>query len=426
MKTPPLRTEYILSILLFLFFCSITSFGQGYTSYFTGNAEDVISQPLGGVCLMGGATENDQAMIWFLERAAGGDVLVLRASGSDGYNAYLYSDLGVNVNSVETIVFTQASASENPYVLERIEKAEAIWFAGGNQWNYVSYWRNTSVAQKINQGISERNMVIGGTSAGMAIQGSHYFTAQNGTLTSMQALQNPYGNLVTVESSTFIQNEFLQNTITDTHFDNPSRKGRLTTFLARMRSDDNIIPRGIACDEYTAVCIDAEGVARVYGSAAENDYAYFVTSNCAHNHGVPELCQASAPLTWDLGGEALVVLRIKGNEQGSGGLDLNTWDNPIGADWFYWSVSDGQFSEIIASPFECTVMTEESQDDNILAFPNPVKDVLYLNAREAITVKNVLGSCLFKGSSDQIDFSSFASGIYFVQIGNETIRILKP
>ena len=37
---------------------------------------------------MGGASENDAAMAWFLERAGGGDVLVLRASGSDGYNDY--------------------------------------------------------------------------------------------------------------------------------------------------------------------------------------------------------------------------------------------------------------------------------------------------------------------------------------------------
>ena len=43
--------------------------------------------------MMGGATEDDNAMKWFLERANGGDVLILRASGSDGYNQYLYSQL---------------------------------------------------------------------------------------------------------------------------------------------------------------------------------------------------------------------------------------------------------------------------------------------------------------------------------------------
>ena len=45
------------------------------------------------------------------------------------------------MNSVETIVFHNASAANESYIHERIEKAEAIWIAGGNQWNYVSFWR---------------------------------------------------------------------------------------------------------------------------------------------------------------------------------------------------------------------------------------------------------------------------------------------
>ena len=60
--------------------------------------------------MLGGATEFDPAMEWFLDRASGGDILVLRASGSDDYNDYMYSDLD-GVNSVETIVFNDASAS---------------------------------------------------------------------------------------------------------------------------------------------------------------------------------------------------------------------------------------------------------------------------------------------------------------------------
>ena len=65
---------------------------------------------------MGGATEQDDAMIWFLQRAGGGDVLVLRTSGSDGYNDYFYSTLGVSLNYVETIVCKSAAASKEIYV----------------------------------------------------------------------------------------------------------------------------------------------------------------------------------------------------------------------------------------------------------------------------------------------------------------------
>ncbi|MEM7515208.1 MAG: Type 1 glutamine amidotransferase-like domain-containing protein, partial [Bacteroidota bacterium] len=161
-------------------FTSVELHGQAFRSWFTGSRTDLQATPLGGVCLMGGASENDEAMKWFLERSGGGDILVLRASGSDGYNDYLFSELGVSVNSVETILFNQAEGVESEYVHERIQQAEAIWFAGGDQYDYITFWRGTAIDSLINQGISERNIVIGGTSAGMAILGSNYFTAENG------------------------------------------------------------------------------------------------------------------------------------------------------------------------------------------------------------------------------------------------------
>src|SRR5690606_29614016 len=113
---------------------SFFSFSQDYTSYFTGSATNADVTALGGICLMGGASESDEAMTWFLNQANGGDVLVLRASGSDGYNDYLYTDLGVTVNSVETIVFHNAAASNETYIQDKIKNAEAIWIAGGDQW----------------------------------------------------------------------------------------------------------------------------------------------------------------------------------------------------------------------------------------------------------------------------------------------------
>ena len=127
---------------LFLFFLFTNLIcAQNYTSYFTGSSTDVVTNPIGGICLMGGASENDEAMKWFLNRTDGGDILVIRASGSDGYNDYFFSELGVNVNSVETIVFHNALASTENYIHQRINQAEAIWIAGGDQWNYVNYWR---------------------------------------------------------------------------------------------------------------------------------------------------------------------------------------------------------------------------------------------------------------------------------------------
>ena len=69
-----------------------------------------------------------------------------------------------------------------------------------------------------------------------------YFSAQNGTVTSSTALSNPFDNNVTVDSLPFISNQFLSDVITDTHYDNPDRKGRHLVF-ARIKTDYGIRKR---------------------------------------------------------------------------------------------------------------------------------------------------------------------------------------
>ena len=117
--------------------------------------------------------------------------MVLRASGSDGYNNYMYSDLGVDIHRVTTVVCQAPSASYNDEVLALVEGAEAIWFAGGDQVDYHNLWQGTPLNDAINEALTERNIVIGGTSAGMAILGGLRFTAANGTVYSEEALSKP-------------------------------------------------------------------------------------------------------------------------------------------------------------------------------------------------------------------------------------------
>lgn len=329
---------------------------QSFTSYFTGNTNNVTTQSAGGICMMGGATENDNAMRWFLQQANGGDVLVLRASGSDGYNNYLYAELDVDVNSVETIVFHSAEASNDFYVQMRINQAEAIWFAGGDQWNYVQYWKDSPVETAINQAIIERNVVIGGTSAGMAILGSHYFSAQNGSISSAAALMNPYHNSLSIGADDFLHINVLQNTITDTHYDNPDRRGRHVCFMARMFTDYGIDALGIACDEYTAVCLQ-DGIARVFGSyPSYDDNAYFIQSNCELNNRSPELCISGQALTWNRDGKALRVYRVKGTSNGDNFFEWsNQYTETGGGEWLYWYVNNGIFYETQGEGYNCNL-----------------------------------------------------------------------
>jgi cyanophycinase-like exopeptidase len=390
--------------IAFVFFLT----GQTYTSYFTGNPTDLVVSPLGGVCLMGGAGEDDNAMKWFLQRANGGDILVLRTSGSNGYNSYLYSSLGINVNSVETIVFNSPAAAYDPYVKQRIDKAEAIWFAGGNQWNYISYWRNTPVDSAINKAIAQRNIVIGGISAGMAIQGKFYFTAQYGTIQSSTALSNPYHSSVTVDSAAFIKNPVLKNIITDTHFDNPDRKGRLLVFLARIWNDYATAADAIACDEYAAVCIEPNGIARVFGQhPTYDDNAYFIRVNCEIPNPAPEQCSSGNPLTWNQNGKAVKVCQIKGNTAGSNMFNLNTWQLSGSGTWLEWSAVNGNFNEQPGTSLNCSVTTipHVFSSSDLKIYPVPALNSLMVEWNEDFSdVENNFFICDMSGNKIQSDF----------------------
>lgn len=423
-----LKAVLTCALLSTVFFVS----GQSYTSYFTGNSADFVALPHGGICLMGGASENDNAMRWFLEKANGGDVLVLRASGSDGYNDYLYQELGVIVNSVETIVFHNASASNDTDIHEKINKAEAIWIAGGDQWKYVSYWRNSPIADLINRSIKERNIVIGGTSAGMAILGEFYFSAQNGTVTSSAALANPYASAVTPDTTGFLKHEYLKYTITDTHYDNPNRKGRHVVFMARLAKDFGLNQvRGIACDEYTAVCIDLNGRAKVFGNYPQyDDFAWFLQINCESADPGPEICQANTPLHWLNNSQALKVYKVAGTSGGSKFFELDTWKTGQGGTWENWFVNNGQFyftNGLALSCIPLDVSMIENRNIPLLIIPNPVNnDIITVISNEypieRIMVFDLQGKMVLIKKADskknliELHLSQLAVGNYIFQI----------
>jgi cyanophycinase-like exopeptidase len=344
--------SYVMKFLTFLPFLFVSFISaQPYTSYFTGSTADVNTVTQKGICIMGGATEDDNAMRWFLNRINGGDVVVIRATGSNGYNSYLYNMSGVvQPNSVETIVIPSAAAANDPYVSTQLTNAEGIWIAGGDQYDYVEFWRNSPVETAINHVINVKNGPVGGTSAGMAVQGNAYFSAQNGTVTSNQALNNPYNNQVQIGYNDFIANDYMENVITDTHYDNPDRKGRHTAFLARLITDQGFPFTGIACEEYTAVCIDENGLAKVYGEYPnEQDYAYFIQVNCTEPNE-PETCTAGQPLNWNRNNAALKVYKVPGTATGANTFSLQDWMTGSGGVWQHWFVNNGTFQAVSGTP----------------------------------------------------------------------------
>jgi cyanophycinase-like exopeptidase len=418
---------------------SSISYGQSYTSYYTGNSSDIVTAPSGGSCLMGGASENDSAMNWFLENANGGDILVLRASGSDGYNNYLYSGLNASINSVETIVFNNNSAANETYIHQKIQQAEGIWFAGGDQWDYISYWRNTPIDSLINEAITNRNIVIGGTSAGMAILGGYYFSAENGTVTSTTALSNPFDFDVTVDSAPFISSNYLSDVITDTHYDNPDRKGRQVVFLSRILVDFGIRAKGIACDEYTAVCIDSNGMAKVFGSyPTYDDNAYFIQTNCEVTNITPEDCSPNNPLDWNLGNASIKVYAVKGTETGVNTFDLNDWETGVGGIWEDWYVDNGVLNELSGFEPNCqSVSIPKIANDAIMnIYPNPANDFINIQFNQSfqsigvIKIRNLLGTLVGEKKGElvhkvELDISDLTSGVYTIEVITEDNLIIK-
>ncbi len=325
---------------------------EPYISFFTGDTADVSITPTFGITMMGGRSEHDNAMRWFLQRANGGDILVLRASGSDGYNNYLFSELGVNVNSVETLVINNIDAAHHAYVLQQIANAEAIWIAGGDQSQYYTIWGNSPMKKALNEHINIKRGVIGGTSAGMAILGEWAYTATNGSVISSEALGDPFDTRITL-SNDFLKVPFLENLVTDTHYHERNREGRHSAFMARIANQTQSRVYGIACDEYAAVCIGEDGQARVYGNAPNAPEAvYFIQSNC-HNNTLPEVIETGEALTWNQNNQALYVYKVTGNTSGNSYFNLNTWSEGTGGEWLNWYVEQGSWNSLQGQTPSC-------------------------------------------------------------------------
>ena len=415
-------------LLLLCLLCTSTVFAQTYQSFYTGDTSDVATPTQGGVVLMGGATEDDNAMRWFLQRSGGGDIVVIRTSGADGYNDYFFSDLGVTVNSVETILTPTYISAQDPYVAQHIRNAEALWIAGGDQAKYVQYWKNGPVEDAIRYLIHTKKAVIGGTSAGMAILGEAYFSALNGSVTSAQALADPYNSRMTLGYADFLDHPDLQHVITDTHYDDPDRRGRHAAFLARLTKDYGFRALGIACEEYTAVCIDTMGWAHVYGGYPQDqDFAYFLQADCTQDYA-PETCLAGQPLHWVRGQQAVRVFKAEGRSNGLVSFNIRDWQSTAGGGtWQRWWVDNGTFQTGTSSAPECT--TASFEPDNAPSFvriaPNPARSFLQLELDESllpahIQMFDLQGKTCFSQEIQSmqmtVDVNNWPAAMYFLQV----------
>jgi cyanophycinase len=294
-----------------------TRAAQGYDHFIVGNTGNVVTSTDGLLVLHGGGTDLDDVFVRMGAAAGGGDFVVLRASGTDAYNPYIYELCGCD--SVETIIFKNRQAAFDPFVIKTIHNAEALWIAGGDQSNYVTYWKDTPVETEINA-LAGRRAPIGGLSAGTAVLGEFVYSAMSASsLTSSEGLSNPFHRDLTLDRD-FLALPKMSGLITDQHLEERDRMGRTVAFLARLVTDGwTNDGRAIAADRETALLVDPEdGSAQVISTARhQTPFVYFLRTP-----GPPEVCRPKTPLTY----RNVAVYRI-----GPGGaFDLDTWSGSGG------------------------------------------------------------------------------------------------
>lgn len=280
----------------------------------------------------GGGLDVDEGIQWMINQVRGCsscsdrvDVIVIRHSGTDAYNQAILAMDGVD--SVKTLIIADREDAKEENVVEQIENAEVIFFAGGDQCQYLRNYRNTGVDRAVKSVIA-RGGAIGGTSAGAMIQSNFVFNACSETVTSKTALKNPYKDITL--SQDFFHWENLQDTIIDTHFSERNRMGRLMTFVARLLRDGiSSEVLGIGIDENTSLIVDQNGLAKVVG----DKFVYFVLGD-----HLPEECEPQTPLTFS---------RFKIWKKGNGEtFDLS--NRVLNDDYYEVSVENG---EIDSNPY---------------------------------------------------------------------------
>ena len=311
--------------------CSGEPRDKGYAYYVSGNPGDVETETRGLLVLQGGGDDVDINYSRMGEFGGGGDFVVLRASGGDEYNEYIFALC--QCDSVETLVFENREAAYDRFVTDKIRNAEALFIAGGDQSNYVRFWKGTPVEDAIHF-VASKPAPVGGTSAGMAIMGEFSYAAMSPeSLTAENALSDPYHADLTLEND-FLHFAGLENLITDQHLVERDRIGRTVAMMARLLADGwTKNARAIAADRETAVHVDpATGIAQVFATPEhETPYAYFLdTAERA------DVCKPGVPLVM----HDIRVQRLAPGDE----FDLRSWHANGGIEYTLGAADGGLIS----------------------------------------------------------------------------------
>lgn len=237
---------------------------SGLTTYLTGAGTDncpALTAGQGSLLLMGGGADVDAAFSLRVgPQIKGGNVVVLRTSGTNAYNSYLQGL--TNAASVETLIIDTTTKANSAYVEWAIKAAEAVFIAGGDQSAYLNAWQGTKVATALEH-VYAKGGVVGGTSAGNHVLGKFVYDPDGvAGAVSSEVVTNYCHSTINI-STNFLNFPLLANTITDTHFRQRDRMGRSAVFQAKLGASGRVI----AVSEATSLFVSANGVGVVDGAS---------------------------------------------------------------------------------------------------------------------------------------------------------------
>jgi cyanophycinase-like exopeptidase len=236
---------------------------SGLTTFLTGASADTcpaLTAGQGSLLLMGGGADVDAAFSLRVgPQIKGGNVVVLRTSGTNAYNSYLQGL--TNAASVETLIVDTAAKANSTYVEWAIKAAEAVFIAGGDQSAYLNAWQGTKVATALEH-VYAKGGVVGGTSAGNHVLGKFVYDPDGVAGAVSSEVVTNYCHSTLNISTNFLNFPLLANTITDTHFRQRDRMGRSAVFQAKLGASGRVI----AVSEATSLFVTANGVGVVDGT----------------------------------------------------------------------------------------------------------------------------------------------------------------
>jgi cyanophycinase-like exopeptidase len=266
-----------------------------------------------GLVLSGGGLSQmpgNAVLRWMRARIAAplsqraGNLLILKASGERDYTDDFYRNSRFAFVQ-EILIPPCASRAQVNAIAPYVDRADAVLFAGGDQSHYTA-WKGSALISAVRR-VYARGGIVGGGSAGLAIQGQVVFDSaaadrilpDDQDVATPDAVKNPYEPAISFTTNLFHWPP-MTDTITDTHVARRNRFGRLTAFMARALHDHLVTGNqiyGVAVDEGAALLVDANGIATLVQRPRDTD-GYISKGAYIVRGGLAQRIRAGTPLRY--------------------------------------------------------------------------------------------------------------------------------